>query len=171
VDCVLQAFALIQKEYPDARLILAGDGSERDRLLGLVQTLGLRQVEYVGRVPPDEMARLYDEADVYLTSPNLDNLPNSIMEAFASGLPVVTTRAGGIPYMVKHEETGLLVDCGDCEALAVAALRLLKEPGLALRLAANAREECLRRYVWRAVRSEWERIYLRLAGRDAARAL
>src|ERR671936_20524 len=55
----------------------------------------LYNVACVGRVPPERMCRLYDEADIYLNSPDIDNMPNSIIEAFAAGLPVVTTNTGG----------------------------------------------------------------------------
>src|SRR2546429_6888166 len=59
------------------------------------------------------MPGVYDAADVYLNAPDIDNMPGSILEAFASGLPVVTTDAGGIPYMVRDGENGLIVPRGD----------------------------------------------------------
>ena len=105
------------------------------------------------------MASLYDEADVYLNAPNIDNMPNSVLEAFAAGLPVVTTDAGGIPYVVKHRETGLMVSQNDDVALANEALRLFREPGLAERIGANARSEALQRYSWTAVHSAWRSVY------------
>src|SRR5882672_2970402 len=103
VACVLRAFALIQRTYPEARLVVAGDGSQRPALLCLAAELGLRNYEFVGRLAPDRMPSLLDAADVYLNAPNIDNMPGSILEAFASGLPVVTTDAGGIPDIVQHE--------------------------------------------------------------------
>jgi glycosyltransferase involved in cell wall biosynthesis len=74
----------------------------------------------------------------------------------------VTTDAGGIPYIGRHEETGLMVPTGDAAGMAAAALRLLREPGLAARLAGTARQECLSRYVWPAVEAEWLALYRRL---------
>ena len=105
------------------------------------------------------MPALYDAADVYLNSPNIDNMPNSIIEAFAAGLPVVTTSAGGIPHIVTQERTGLMVDCNDHEALGAAALRLLADPALGLRLTTQARQEVLDRYTWSAVHRAWRRVY------------
>jgi L-malate glycosyltransferase len=169
VDCVLHAFERVRQAVPDARLIMAGYGPDRDRLLALIDRLGLEGVDFVGRVGPDQMLKLYDEADIYVTSPNFDNMPNSVMESFASGLPVVATRAGGIPYIVTHEQTGLLVECGDSEGLANAVLRLLREPDLAHRLTTHARTECLQRNVWSAVGRKWEGLYLALASRNGAR--
>jgi glycosyltransferase involved in cell wall biosynthesis len=163
VRCTLDAFALVQQAVPDARLVLVGDGSQRADLESHARGLGLRNVTFVGRIPPDRMGQLYDEADVYLTSPDIDNMPGSIIEAYAAGLPIVTTDAGGIPYILRHEETGLMVPCNDAPAMAAAALRLLREPGLARRLSARARAECVENYVWPAVAAEWKALYMELA--------
>jgi glycosyltransferase involved in cell wall biosynthesis len=167
VASVLRAFALIRERAPDARLAVAGDGPERDALHALARELGLGDsVRFLGPLPPGEMPARYDAADVYLNGSDLDNMPLSIIEAFTAGLPVVTTDAGGIPYVVRHEENGLLVQRGDPRAMADAALRLLADPELAVRLADAARREALARYAWPAVRDEWERLYLDLAARD-----
>ena len=167
VACVLRAFARIQSEVPDARLIVAGDGPQREELHALARELGLRNVDWRGPVPPSAMAQLYDAADVYLNAPSIDNMPNSIIEAYAAGLPIVTTDAGGIPYIVSADRTGLVVPSDDDGAVAASALRLLREPGLALRLADAGRQECLTKYVWPAVREEWTRLYRRLAAAQA----
>lgn len=159
VPCVLRAFARIQRARPEAELIVAGDGSQRGRLEALAVELGLRNVRFVGRVSPTAMAPMYDEADVYLNASNIDNMPLSILDAFAAALPVVSTKAGGIPYMVRDGETGLLVECDDDAALAAAALRLLDERGLALRLTRAAHAEVTGRWAWSAVRDDWARLY------------
>jgi len=159
VRCTLDAFAIVQNAVPEARLILVGDGSQRPMLERHARDLQLRNVTFLGRVPPQRMGALYDEADIYLNSPDIDNMPGSIIEAYAVGLPVVTTDAGGIPYIVRHEETGLMVSRGDAPAMAAAALRLLHEPGLARRLSAQARAICERQYIWPAVEAEWLELY------------
>jgi glycosyltransferase involved in cell wall biosynthesis len=105
------------------------------------------------------MPSLYDAADVYLNAPDVDNMPASILEAFASGLAVVTTDAGGIPHIVRHAGTGLIVPRGDHEKMAAAALHLLQDPPLAERLISAAVEECRRRYAPEAVASEWQSVY------------
>lgn len=159
VACVLRAFASIQRRHPDARLIVAGDGSQRTALMHLASELGLQHTEFVGQVPPDRMPRLYDAADVYLNAPDVDNMPASILEAFASGLAVVTTDAGGIPHIVRHAVTGLIVPRGDHEKMAAAALHLLQDPDLAERLISSAVEECRRRYAPQAVATQWRNVY------------
>ena len=170
VACTIRAFARVQREVPNATLTVAGDGAERVSLETLAQQLGLRNVCFVGRVDPDAMPALYDAADVYLNSPDIDNMPNSIIEAFAAGLPVVTTNAGGIPYIARHEENALMVTSGDDEALAAQALRLLRDPDLVTRLAACARQQCLDHYVWPSVREEWLRLYAAASSAAAGRA-
>jgi len=162
VACVLRAFALIQRTHPEARLIIAGDGTERASLMRLTRELRLGNAEFVGRVVPDRMPALYRAADVYLNAPDIDNMPGSILEAFASGLPVVTTDAGGIPYIVRHGETGLIVPRGDHAGMAAAALRLLVDSSLAERLITSAFEECRRRYTPQAVVEDWRSVYAAL---------
>ncbi|MDB4881978.1 MAG: hypothetical protein JWL95_744 [Gemmatimonadetes bacterium] len=164
VPSVLRAFAVIQQRIPEARLIVIGDGPERGAVHATARSLSLSNVEFLGAVRPTEMGRWYDEADVYLNASNIDNMPNSIIEAFACGLPVVTTRAGGIPYIVDHERNGLLVDCDDHAALAAAALRLLEDSALAQRLIAAGLEDVEQRYTWSAVGERWSALYRRLAG-------
>jgi glycosyltransferase involved in cell wall biosynthesis len=164
IGCTLRAFALIQRRYPEARLKLAGDGSQRAELEKLAQELDLRRTEFVGRVAPAVMHELYDAADIYLNSPDTDNMPGSIIESFASGLPVVTTDAGGIPYIVTDGETGLLVQRGDHEAMAACAVRLLEDERLAQGLVSRAHAECSK-YSWARVRDEWLKLYLEVARR------
>jgi len=169
VGCVLRAFAIIQRQLPESRLIVAGEGSQRGELEALARQLKLRNVEFTGRVAPGRMHELDSIADIYLNASNIDNMPGSIIEAFASGLPVVTTDAGGIPYIVSNERTGLMVHCGDYEGMAEAALRLLADNELASRLAMRAREEC-KKYQWAAVKNEWLKLYQELGKKPSRSA-
>lgn len=159
IACTLRAFALIQERHPEASLTVAGDGPRREELLRLSESLGLRRVEFPGRLPPERMPALYDAADIYLNSPDIDNMPTSIIEAFAAGLPVVTTDAGGIPFIVRHAENGRMVARGDARAMADEACALLARPEAALEMARRARAESEARYVWPAVRGQWEELY------------
>ncbi len=161
VECTLRAFALIQQRHPDASLTIAHEGVSRPALERLAAELKLRNTRFIGSVPQDRMGELLDTADVYLTTPNIDCMPGSLLECFAVGLPIVATRAGGIPYIVTHEQTGLLVPCDDHEALAAAALRLLEDDALVLRLTTNARRE-LERYRWPQIRDKWLGVYREL---------
>ena len=158
VGCAIRAFAIIQQRFPDARLVVAGDGSQRADLESLALELNLRNIDFAGRIQPDQMHELAGAADIYLNSSDIDNMPGSIIEAFALGLPVVTTEAGGIPYIVNNEMTGLLVKLGDHQGIADSASRLLEDDDLAQRITSNARLEC-RKYSWKSVRNEWLKLY------------
>lgn len=167
VACALRAFARIQAAIPEARLTVAGFGSQRATLESLVRELGLRDVAFVGRVAADAMGAYYDRADLFLNASNVDNMPLSLLDAFAAGVPVVTTDAGGIPRMVDHDRTGLVVPKDDDAALAGAALRLLRDPATALRIADAARAECLAHYVWPVVGVQWMSLYRSLMEGEA----
>jgi len=166
VGCILRAFAIIQQRYPDATLTVAHDGCCRPQLEALARELGLRNTEFVGRVPHTKVPLLYDAADIYVTSPNFDCMPGSLLECFASGLPVIATRAGGIPFIVTHGVSGLLVELNDHEAIADCAFRLLDDPDLVETLTRNGRDE-LEKYRWNHVRAEWLKLYQELMNDSA----
>ena len=161
LPCTLRAFRLVQDRYPDASLTLVGAGSQDTALRQLASELGLRNVTFVGRVPPDDIWRYYAEADIYLQTPNIDNMPTSVLEAYASGCPVVATNAGGVPAILTDGLHGLMVPCDDHQAAAGAIERLLADPALARRLADGALEAC-GRYQWSSVRNQWVALYRRM---------
>jgi glycosyltransferase involved in cell wall biosynthesis len=167
VECALRAFALVLEQYPNARLLVAGDGSQRNKLRELADTLPVSGVDFLGAIEPKQMPALYDRADIFINASDVDNQPLSIIEAFACGLPVVTTDAGGIPYMIAEGQTGLMVGRGDHKALADRVIRLIGDPELASSLALRAHEEC-RRYSWMSVRGRWLRLYHELARKHLA---
>lgn len=152
VRCALRAFAQVAGQRPEARMTVAGDGSERESLAVLARGLGIAdRVRFTGNVDRLAMLALYAEADVLLNSPRADNQPVSILEAFASGMPVVSTNVGGIPYLVTDGRDGLLAGDDDAEALARRLMALVEDPGLVSRLAAEG---------WRHVqRHAWENVY------------
>jgi L-malate glycosyltransferase len=158
VACTLRAFRLVQDRHPDATLTLVGAGSEAAGLRQLAAELQLRHVTFAGRVAPGDIWRYYADADIYLQTPNIDNMPSSVLEAYASGCAVVATHAGGVPAICDDGVHGLLVPCNDHEAAARAVLRLLDEPGLAERLTRVARDGC-EAYRWEVVRARWVRLY------------
>lgn len=161
LPCTLRAFRLVQDRHPDATLTLVGGGSHDSDVRRLAAELALNHVTFAGRVRPDDISRFYAEADIYLQTPDIDNMPSSILEAFASGCAVVSTMAGGVPAVVRDGLNGLLVPCGDETAAADAVLRLLEDPALARRVADAAREAC-GKYQWSAVRAMWMGLYRRV---------
>jgi L-malate glycosyltransferase len=158
VACTLRAFKHVQNRYPDATLTLVGSGSEDAALRATVKELALRNVQFAGRVPPTDIWRFYAEADIYLQTPDIDNMPSSVLEAFASGCAVVATKAGGVPAILTDDVHGILVTCGDDRAAGAAMVRLLEDPALASRLTSAARESC-EQYQWDRVRRQWLALY------------
>lgn len=170
IHCTLRAFKRIQLRYPDAELTLAHDGPSREELEDYARHLELRNTRFIGRVPHKQIPDLYDAADIYLTSPDFDCMPGSLLECFASGLPVIATAAGGIPYIAADEKTALLIPCNDDGAMAHAAFRLLEDEDLVDRLTTAAREE-VRRYSPGHVGNEWLKLYGEVARQAGLRGL
>ena len=129
---------------------------------GNSRDLSLRNVRFVGRVPPEHMPALYDEHDVWLNGSDVDNMPTSILEAYACGLTVASINPGGIPYIVEDGRTGRLVQCRDSEALAEAALEVIGNPALFAELTRNGLAQCAN-YTWDLVKQGWITTYSGLA--------
>ena len=162
VAATIRAFRLVQDRWPDATLTLVGGGGQESDLRALVSQLRLRHVRFVGRVRPQEIAAYYAANDIYIQSPNIDNMPTSVIEAFASGLPVVSTEAGGMPAILTHERHGLLAPLGDFEMLAAHVLRLIADPDRARDMARAAFATC-QACTWPAVRQQWLQTYRSVA--------
>jgi glycosyltransferase involved in cell wall biosynthesis len=154
VDVVVRAFAAVKKEYPEAQLDLVGDGPLEGDIRKLVADLNLTGVNFTGVASRQEIGKYYDQADIFINASWLDNMPLSIIEAFASGTPVVTTAPECMPYLVEHERTGLLSPVGDEKSLAANVIRLLRDPALSASLAQTAHEQS-QKYTWQAVREQW----------------
>lgn len=155
VACGLRAFSILRKSFPDASLTVAGDGREKAALVSLCWELGItNNVTFTGNVENIKMRLLYNDADIYLNSSRVDNQPVSILEAFACGLPVVSTAVGGIPHMATHGENAMLAPDNDAEGLAAHMLILLRDPTYSARLIQNARQ--------RAQMHSWEPVYSKL---------
>lgn len=166
VDVVVKAFAIIQKEFPTAQLDLVGGGPLESSIRQLVSDLKLSGVNFCGVVSRQEIGKYYDRADIFINASRLDNMPVSILEAFASGTPVISTAPAGMRYLVDDGRTGLLSEPGDADTLAANAVRVLRDPQFGLRLASNAFEE-VRRYRWESVREQWLHAYRALVPQKA----
>lgn len=158
VSDILKAFQIIQKKFSEASLIVAGFGTEEAKLKELAKTLNLANIEFIGKIPNEEMPKIYQKADIYLNASIVDNMPLSFIEAFACGLPTVSYATGGIPYIVENGKTGILIEPKDFENLANEAIKLLENQQFATEITLNARKE-LEKYSWENVREKWELAY------------
>lgn len=161
VASAIRALALLKQRLPQARLSIAGTGPERPQLERLVADLRVSEsVTFLGRLDRREMAALYRSADAVLNPSRVDNMPNSVLESLASGVPVVSTHVGGVPFIVEHNRSALLVAAGDSEAMAAALGDILTRPELAARLREAGLAD-VQRYGWDRVRVEWLSVYER----------
>ena len=168
VGTALRALKQVRVRVPGAHLSVAGSGPERSRLEALAMELGLQgAVTFTGQLENADMVALYQRADVAINPSRVDNMPISILEALACGVPVVSTNVGGIPDLVAHDRTALLVPPQDPEAMASAVVSILVQP---------ARAEALRQaglshvagYSWPHVRGRWLEVYRHAAAAAGA---
>ncbi len=159
-EMAVEVLSLLRQTYPAATLTMGG----QEKGLGpavreLAQRRGLAEaVRFPGFLGPDDKRREFAAHDIYLNTNRVDNMPVSVLEAAAFGLPVVATAVGGVPFLLRHGETGLLVPDGDAAAMSAAVGRLLEEPGLAATLSTNGRqlaESC----AWQPVKARWQTLF------------
>jgi glycosyltransferase involved in cell wall biosynthesis len=157
----VRVLAAVKARVPTAALVMAGqDKGIEHRVRELAKRLGLDDaVRFAGFLDAAGKRKEGDAADIFLNTNNVDNMPVSVLEACAMGLPVVATAVGGIPDLLTDGETGLLVPDNDCDRMAAAVCRILQEPGLASRLSAHGRQ-LAERCSWEQVYPVWERLLL-----------
>ena len=158
VEDTLVAFAMLRTTFPDATLTVAGLGPQEGELKHLAEALSLRNVRFIGPVTQESMPSLYESHAIFLNSSFVDNQPLSVLEAMASGMPIVTTGVGDVPNMIKGGVSGTLVPVGDPAAMTKAAVQLLEEPERALLMAQRAKES-VARFTWGKVGPLWGDIY------------
>lgn len=159
IGTALRAFARIRTHIPAATLSIAGSGPEHAALTRLADELGIAHaVTFRGRLDREQMAALYRGASLMLNPSRVDNMPNSVLEAMASGVPVVSTDVGGVKFIVRHGVTGLLVPAANDAAMAQAALELLSDE-IRWRAIREAALGEVQQYTWAAVSGRWRAVY------------
>ncbi len=139
---ILHAFERVLRERPDAELWILGDGSERRALERLAADLGIsKSCQFFGYIANARIPDIFAQVSYFVNASVIDNQPMSILEAYAAGLPVITSPAGGIPDIVEDRRTGLFFDPRDPSELASKMLLLLRQPDIAQDLAARGRQK------------------------------
>ncbi|TFW29676.1 glycosyltransferase family 1 protein [Massilia arenosa] len=166
----IRALPLVRERCPQARMTVAGSGPLRAELEQLAAELGLKDVvTFTGRVDNAGMAALYQAADVMVNPTLIDNTPNSVLESLACGVPVVSTRVGGVPYIVQDGETALLVPPQDPRAMADAIVRVAQDRALAARLRENGLRH-VQQFTWTNVKPRLLGVYHSVIRPRAAKA-
>ncbi|MCO5097923.1 MAG: glycosyltransferase family 4 protein [Rhodocyclaceae bacterium] len=163
VDLILQAIEKLDRGV-DVRLTIVGDGAERPRLEALAHRLGIAQkVRFTGQIAPDGIPDLLVEADAFILASRSEGRPNVVLEAMASGLPVIATDIPGVGELVVTHETGLLFPVGGIDRLAACIQMLASNPALSRALGANARRFMIERgLTWDNAARNYHRLFIEL---------
>lgn len=154
----LRAAAQVQERRAETEFILAGDGAFRPEFEASAQKLGLAsRVRFLGE--RNDIPAVLAALDVLVVPSVSESLPNVILEAMAAGVPVVASRVGGIPEVVEHEKTGLLVPPNDDLRLAEAIERFICQPSLRRECARRAREHAAKHFGWDRISDQYEELY------------
>jgi glycosyltransferase involved in cell wall biosynthesis len=163
-EITLQAVKSVIKGVPEAKFLIVGDGPARERLENLVDELSIREyVIFTGFVR--SIPEIYSFSDVIVLSSWSEGLPQSLIQAMAAGVPVVATAVGGVPEVVIHGQTGILVEAGDSHGLAEGIIKLLKDPELCKRLTEKAKQHVMDKYTIDHMIEKIEALYLELLKR------
>jgi len=157
---LLEAFAVVAGRHPQARLVLAGEGPERQRLERLASRLGLgERVQFLGEVPHEQVPEVLQQLDVFAMPSTYEGFGVAALEAEAMEVPVVASRIHGIPDVVVDGETGLLVPPRDRQALAAALECLASDGDLRRRLGQAGRAFVAEHYSWEENTAQMEALY------------
>lgn len=155
---LLQAFAEVVARVEAAKLLIVGDGPQREAIRDEIARLGLQDRALMLGVRRD-LPTILAASDAFVLSSDREGLPIAALEAMAAGRPVVATSVGDLPLIVRHGETGLLVARGDRAALADALVQILSDPELATRLGTNARKLVEQNYSLQKMIERHEALY------------
>ena len=158
IPCILRAFERVQREIPEATLTILGDGDMRKELETYVIKQKLKNVQFLGQVPNEMIGEYLQKSDIMLSAPREDNMPVSLLEAFSAGLLVISSRVGGVPYMVEHGRTGLLFESDNDVEMAEQMLWALSYQDDSLQIIKNAKEE-VEKYSWSKIREKIMALY------------
>lgn len=166
VTYLISAMKAVVKAFPDCKLVIVGDGPEKPALQRQAQQLGLSDsVVFAGSVPNQLLPPYYRAADIFILPSVVDSRGDTeglgvvLLEAIAAGCPVVASRVGGIPDIVIHNRTGLLVEQKNPGQLAEAVVSLLRNRQLAKKLSAAARKNVEGGFSWKKVSGEFAAVY------------
>ena len=158
-EMAVKVLAKLRQSKPDATLTMAGnDKGLENEIKALVEKLGLSgAVRFAGFLDLEKKLREFSDAGIYINTNRIDNMPVSVVEARALGLPVVATDVGGLPYLIEHGENGFLVSSEDVDAMVKSIKMLLDNPELTQKISRNGRA-LAENSAWTTVRLEWERL-------------
>lgn len=158
IQCIIDAFANVKSHYPTASLTIIGDGPQKSYLEKKVLDLNLKDVKFIGQVDNNAIYSYLKKADIFLSAPKIDNQPVSILEAFNAGLLVISSRVGGVPYMIEHAVNGYLFESENVNELAAKMMLAVTDQQQSKQLIINAYKS-LDLYKWGSVKTKLFELY------------
>lgn len=159
IDQVVKGFALALKKDPELGLVIVGEGPERGEIESLVKELGISDnVLFTGFKRGDDLVQVLQANDIFITASDSENMPLSILEAMATGLPVIGANALGIPEIVEDNVNGFLFEPGNIEDMAEKIVRLSSDDNLLEEFSISSRNLSLK-YSREGVAAELEKFY------------
>lgn len=149
IDEIIKGMKTVLEKYPDANLVIAGEGPEMQNLKNLTKELGLENsVEFLGKISRAETWQLRKNSSVYIINSTHESLPISVLTSLSSGIPIIATNVSGIREVVYHEKTGLLVESGDIEGIAKSIIRFFEDENLRKSVVENGKILLKERFSW-----------------------
>jgi glycosyltransferase involved in cell wall biosynthesis len=162
IQYLLRAMEIVCKVLPEAKLILVGDGKERENLENLTKILGLSDcVTFVGMIPHKKIPDYMDLADIFVLPSLSEGFPIVIPEAMAGGLPIVATRVGGVPDIIEDGVNGYMVEPGNFQEMANKIISILENQPLKCLISKNNRMK-VEEFEWKKIVNQLECIYLEI---------
>jgi glycosyltransferase involved in cell wall biosynthesis len=156
----VKVLSLLKATHKNASLCMVGpdkDGS-LSQAKALAKQLGVAEsITFTGVLPKEQWHQMSENYDIFINTTNIDNMPVSIMEAMALGLPIVSTNAGGLPYLIENGADGILIPVKDEKLMAEAIVNLLKNPSKAMEMSKKAREKA-ENFDENRVKQQWHKL-------------
>ena len=159
-EMAIKVLALLKTSYKNASLCMVGP--DKDGSLSVVQDLAIQlgiadSLTFTGVLPKEQWHKLSKNYDIFINTTNIDNMPVSVLEAMALGLPFVSTGVGGLPYLIENKVDGILIPVNEEKKMAEAIVTLLRDQKKAEELSKNAREK-VEKFDWSVIKVNWDKL-------------
>lgn len=165
LEILLRSIPPVLQEFSDVKFVISGKGfkEKEESLRNLAKQLDIEDhVTFMGYVPDEKLPNLYSASDIFVLPAIYENFPFAILEAQATGLPVISTKVGGIPEFLVDNENGFLIDAGNSAQLTQRVLALLQDPKLAKEMGMRGRKLIEEKFSWRLITSQVIDLYHKL---------
>ena len=159
-EMAIEVLQKLQNDFPNAALCMVGPDKD-NKLAGLqqmAQRLGI-QVTFTGKLPKPDWIQLSEQYDIFINTTHFDNMPVSVIEAMALGLPVVSTNVGGLPFLLKDRKTAWLVNDNDATAMATGIKEIIQNRTFGQQMITNAKHD-IQQFDWNEVGAKWNEVLI-----------